>query len=222
MKILDKALGISLLIHLAVVVSLIALPAFSAKKRYTPVYQVSLVAQPELQPKKPTVQAPEKKPAVKKPTKTEKKAAPPKKKPRKTVKKKESRQKEYSMRNVQKAIDDIKRKMASQQETEAERSRTAKVIEARRNVYFDSIAAHIQANWSLLKNQMEDVGVLTTDIGLRIRRDGTITKIVIEKPSGNALFDEYAVRAVKRSTPLPPFPSVLKEDRLDITIGLSS
>jgi TonB family protein len=222
MKILDKALGISLLIHLAVVVSLIALPAFSAKKRYTPVYQVSLVAQPEPQPKTPTVQAPKKKPPVKKPTKTEKKAAPPKKKPRKTVKKKESRQKEYSMRNVQKAIDDIKRKMASQQETEAERSRTAKIIQAKTNVYFDTIAAHIQANWSLLKNQMEDVGVLTTDIGLRIRRDGTITKIVIEKPSGNALFDEYAVRAVKRSTPLPPFPRVLKEDRLDITIGLSS
>ncbi|NIQ38417.1 MAG: TonB family protein [Proteobacteria bacterium] len=222
MKILHKALGISLLIHLAVVVSLIALPAFLAKKRYTPVYQVSLVTQPEPQPKKPTVQAPEKKPPVKKPTKKEKKAAPPKKKPKKTVKKKETKQKEYSMRNVQKAIDDIKRKMATQQETEAERSRTAKIIEARRNLYFDTIAAHIQANWSLLKNQMEDVGILTTDIGLRIRRDGTITRIVIEKPSGNALFDEYAVRAVKRSTPLPPFPSVLKEDRLDITIGLSS
>ncbi len=69
---------------------------------------------------------------------------------------------------------------------------------------------------------MEDLGTLTTDLGLQIHRNGAITKIVIEKPSGNALFDEFAVRAVKKSTPLPPFPEELREDRLEVTIGLSS
>jgi len=222
MKVLHKALGFSLLIHLAIVISLIALPALSARKRYTPVYQVSLVVQPEAEPKKPEVQPQEKKPPPKKPTRTEKKAVPRKKKPEKKVPKKTEPKKEHSLKDVQKAIDEIKKKMASRQRVEEERLRTSRIIEAKRNAYFDTIAAHIQANWSLLKNQMEDVGMLTTDIGLRIRRDGTITKIDIEKPSGNALFDEWAVRAVKRSTPLPPFPAELKEDRLEVTIGLSS
>lgn len=206
----------------------------AVKKRYTPVYQVSLVTQPEPKPKKPVVQPQEKKPPEKKPTKVEKKAAPTKKekkevkkkepvKKKDPVKKKETKKdKEQSLRRVQRRIDEIRKKQVTQQSIEQERLRTSRIVEVRRNAYFDAIAAHIQANWSLLKNQMEDVGILTTDVGLHIRRDGTVTRIVIEKPSGNALFDEFAVRAVKRSTPLPPFPKELRETKLEITIGLSS
>ena len=234
MRIIHKALGISLLIHLAIVISLVVLPLVAAKKRYTPVYQVSLVTQPEPKPKKPVAQPQEKKPPEKKPTKVEKKAAPTKKekkevkkkepvKKKDPVKKKETKKdKEQSLRRVQRRIDEIRKKQVTQQSIEQERLRTSRIVEVRRNAYFDAIAAHIQANWSLLKNQMEDVGILTTDVGLHIRRDGTVTRIVIEKPSGNALFDEFAVRAVKRSTPLPPFPKELRETKLEITIGLSS
>ena len=237
MRLIHKALGISLLIHLAIAISLAIVPFIVAKKRYTPVYQVSLVTQPEPKPKKAAVQPqkkklPEPKPKkvavqpqkkklpVKKPTRVEKKAIPSKKK-EEEVKKRDT-QKEQSAKRVQRAIDEIKNKMVSRQRLEEEHLRTSRIIETRRNAYFDTIAAHIQANWSLLKNQMEDLGTLTTDIGLQIQRDGTITKIVIEKPSGNALFDEYAVRAVKRSTPLPPFPKEVRESRLEVTIGLSS
>lgn len=219
MRLIHKALGISLLIHLAIAISLAIVPFIVAKKRYTPVYQVSLVTQPEPKPKKAAVQPQKKKLPVKKPTRVEKKAIPSKKK--KEVKKRDT-QKEQSAKRVQRAIDEIKKKMVSRQRLEEEHLRTSRIIETRRNAYFDTIAAHIQANWSLLKNQMEDLGTLTTDIGLQIQRDGTITKIVIEKPSGNALFDEYAVRAVKRSTPLPPFPKEVRESRLEVTIGLSS
>ena len=245
MRLIHKALGISLLIHLAIAISLAIVPFIVAKKRYTPVYQVSLVTQPEPKPKKAAVQLqkkklPEPKPKkalepkpkkvavqpqkkklpVKKPTRVEKKAIPSKKK-KEEVKKRDT-QKEQSAKRVQRAIDEIKKKMVSRQRLEEEHLRTSRIIETRRNAYFDTIAAHIQANWSLLKNQMEDLGTLTTDIGLQIQRDGTITKIVIEKPSGNALFDEYAVRAVKRSTPLPPFPTEVRESRLEVTVGLSS
>lgn len=220
MRLIHKALGISLLIHLAIAISLAIVPFIVAKKRYTPVYQVSLVTQPEPKPKKAAVQPQKKKLPVKKPTRVEKKAIPSKKK-KEEVKKRDT-QKEQSAKRVQRAIDEIKKKMVSRQRLEEEHLRTSRIIEARRNAYFNTIAAHIQANWSLLKNQMEDLGTLTTDIGLQIQRDGTITKIVIEKPSGNALFDEYAVRAVKRSTPLPPFPKEVRESRLEVTIGLSS
>jgi len=229
MRIIHKALGISLLIHLAIIVSLVVFPFVVAKKRYTPVYQVSLVIQPEPKPKKPVVQPHKKKPPAKKPTKVEKKAAPTKKKKKETRKKeakkavaKKDTRKEQSLRRVQRKIDQIRKKQVAQQSVEQERLRTSRIIEAKRNAYFDAIAAHIQANWSLLKNQMENMGTLTTDIGLQIERDGTITTIVVEKTSGNTLFDEYAARAVKKSTPLPPFPEELKENRLEVTIGLSS
>jgi len=219
MRPIEKALLISLLIHLAIIISMAVFPFVLTKKHYTPVYQVSLVTQPEPKQKETTVTPEKKKPPVKKATRVEKKAAPPKKK--KTVERKDNKEKR-SLTRVQRAIDDIKKKVASQQKVKEAQVRTSRIVEAKRNAYFDTIATHIQANWSLLKNQMEDVGILTTDVGLQIRRDGTITKIVIEKPSGNVLFDEFAVRAVKRSAPLPPFPKEMKEAKLEVTIGLSS
>lgn len=222
MRIIYKALGISLLIHLVIIISLMVFSLISAREHYTPVYQVSLVVQPEPQQKKTTVKLQKKKSPPKESPKPRKKATPSAKKPRKKEVRKRDTKKEQSVRNAQRAIDEIKKRMASRQKIEEEQLRALRIIEAKRNAYFDAIAAHIQANWSLLKNQMEDVGILTTDIGLQIQRDGTILKIVIEKPSGNALFDEFAVRAVKRSIPLPPFPKELKEGRLEVTIGLSS
>lgn len=257
MRIIHKALGISLLVHLAIIISVAAVSFIAPKKHYTPVYQVSLVAQPEPKPKKPKVQPQEKKsqekklpvkkatavkeptpvkepipvkePApvkkatpLKKTTPVEKKAAPAKKTEKKKKATKKDTKKEQSLARVQRAIDEIKKKMAVQESIDQEHLRSSRIGEAKRNAYFDAIAAQIRANWSLLKNQMEDVGILTTDVGLQIRRDGTIIKIVIEKPSGNPLFDEFAVRAVKRSTPLPPFPKEINESKLEVTIGLSS
>jgi len=146
--------------------------------------------------------------AVKKTTPVEKKAAPAKKTEKKKKAAKKDTKKEQSLARVQRAIDEIKKKMAAQESIDQEHLRSSRIGEAKRNAYFDAIAAQIQANWSLLKNQMEDVGILTTDVGLQIRRDGTIIKIVIEKPSGNP--------------PLPPFPKEINESKLEVTIGLSS
>ena len=222
MKIIHKALGISILIHMAILVSLVVLPSITARKVYTPMYQVSLVTQPEPPQKKAVVQPQKKKEPPKKSTTHEKKAAPPKKTtPKREVKKKQAAP-ERSLKDVQKTIDEIRKKMAVKERVAETRARSSRVAEARRNAYLDAIAAHIQANWSLLQNEMENVGSLRTDIGIQIRRDGAVTQILVEKSSGDALFDEFAVRAVKRSAPLPPFPTELKEERIEVTIGLSS
>jgi len=222
MKIIHKALGISILIHMAILVSMVVLPSITARKVYTPMYQVSLVTQPEPPQKKAVVQPQKKKQPPKKSIKHEKKAVPPKKTPPKKKVEKKQAAPERSIRDVQKTIDEIRKKMASEERVVENRAKSVRVAEARRNAYLDAIAAHIQANWSLLQNEMENVGPLTTDIGLQIRRDGAVTQILIEKSSGDALFDDFAVRAVKRSTPLPPFPTELKEERIEVTIGLSS
>ena len=222
MKIIHKALGISILIHMAILVSMVVLPSITARKVYTPMYQVSLVTQPEPPQKKATVQPQKKKQPPKKSIKHEKKAVRPKKTPPKKKVEKKQAAPERSISDVQKTIDEIRKKMASKERVVENRAKSVRVAEVKRNAYLDAIAAHIQANWSLLQNEMENVGPLTTDVGLQIRRDGTVTQILIEKSSGDALFDDFAVRAVKRSTPLPPFPTELKEKRIEVTIGLSS
>ena len=53
-------------------------------------------------------------------------------------------------------------------------------------------------------------------IGITIRRDGTITKINFEERSPNMAFNKSTIKAVEESNPLPPFPSQLKEDILEI------
>jgi TonB family protein len=249
MRVLYKALSISLLVHLAVIISLVVFP-FLKTEEHIPVIQVSLVPLPEPEEKEPVVEPKKEKPAEKKPPEkkeepapveekpkpVEKKPKPVEKKPKpvqkkpekkevvkkKDVKKKPEVKKDQSLKRVQQKIDDLKKKMSSQANAEAEYQRTARVAETKKHAYFNAIATRIQANWSLLKNQMEDVGTLTTDVGLQIRRDGTIESIFVEKSSGDPLFDEFAIRAVKRSAPLPSFPKEVKESKLEVTIGLSS
>lgn len=43
-------------------------------------------------------------------------------------------------------------------------------------------------------------------ISMKIEKDGSIVSHEIEKPSGNALFDRSAMKAVSKASPLPPPP----------------
>ena len=42
-------------------------------------------------------------------------------------------------------------------------------------------------------------------LSITIKADGTITALSFEKKSGNIYLDDSAFRAVKKSSPLPPF-----------------
>jgi len=55
-------------------------------------------------------------------------------------------------------------------------------------------------------------------IVLTVRRDGTILETKIKRRSGDPLFDESALKAVKRSDPLPPFPEIYKKSYDEIEI----
>ena len=59
---------------------------------------------------------------------------------------------------------------------------------------------------------------LETIIVLIIERGGKIKKFWFEKKSGNALYDQSAMRAIKKAEPLPPIPQELSEDILEIGI----
>ncbi len=71
-------------------------------------------------------------------------------------------------------------------------------------MYGQVVREKIQREWSLANDK--GVGGLRTVVQVQIRGSGEIVRVVVMKGSGNALFDEAAVRAVNRAGPLPPVP----------------
>lgn len=55
-------------------------------------------------------------------------------------------------------------------------------------------------------------------IAIRILRDGTLDFTGFEKKSGNRYLDDAAVKAIKKSTPFPPFPEGIREGSIEIGI----
>ncbi len=51
-----------------------------------------------------------------------------------------------------------------------------------------------------------------------VSRDGKVLELRVEKASGNSLFDESAVRAVRRASPLPALPEVITYPKVEIDI----
>ncbi len=60
-----------------------------------------------------------------------------------------------------------------------------------------------------------------TVINITLHRDGTITDMSVEKSSGNIYFDQTAIRAIKRSSPLAPFPPSWLQQSIEIGIKFS-
>ncbi len=59
---------------------------------------------------------------------------------------------------------------------------------------------------------------IETIISIKILRDGTLDYTGFEKKSGNRYFDDAAVKAIKKSTPFPPFPEGIREGSIEIGI----
>ncbi|MFO8083995.1 MAG: TonB C-terminal domain-containing protein [Desulfobacterales bacterium] len=73
-------------------------------------------------------------------------------------------------------------------------------------VYRSVIASHIQENWAFSEQLARGQSELETLVGMKIMPSGEIQDIWFDKKSGNPYLDESAMRAVKKSNPLPPLP----------------
>ena len=74
-------------------------------------------------------------------------------------------------------------------------------------LYYQIIEEKIKQNWNLAlpPGVMEDMRAMEVVLSITIKADGTITALSFEKKSGNIYLDDSAFRAVKKSSPLPPF-----------------
>jgi TonB family protein len=77
--------------------------------------------------------------------------------------------------------------------------------------YLVQVSALIKRNWQ--RNQGAAGSVTIKAV---INRDGTITGIEVEKPSGQALLDQAAQRALVQTNRLPALPREFTENRLTI------
>jgi TonB family protein len=89
------------------------------------------------------------------------------------------------------------------------------------NDYYRVIWSRIKSQWALPPGILPK-GAIEAVVHVRILRNGALTDIGIEKRSGNAYFDDSALRAVKKANPLPPLPEWFRESSLDVGIRFHS
>ncbi|HSB04750.1 MAG TPA: energy transducer TonB [Thermodesulfobacteriota bacterium] len=91
-------------------------------------------------------------------------------------------------------------------------------LESKLNDYYSLIWTRIKEGWTLPENLPKEKADLEAIIIVVIEKGGKIQKSWFEKKSGNTLYDQMAMRAIKKAEPFPPIPKELSEDSLEIGI----
>jgi colicin import membrane protein len=86
------------------------------------------------------------------------------------------------------------------------------------NDYYNTIWEKIKKEWTLPGGLPRGKASLETIIVIVIERDGRIQKSWFEKKSGNALYDQTTMRAIKKADPLPPIPKEYSDTTFEIGI----
>jgi outer membrane biosynthesis protein TonB len=224
-----KWVGASVVIHIALAAFLNFNPWPTIIKVRPTAYTVTLMPLSLREPEIPKTSLPLPKEEILKPA--EKRAPIEKPKKDDIVEKVKKPQKEkVSLKPLQEALEEIRKKAAldeirkrvARKEREEERStvipsvKTSPEMESKVNEYYSLVWAKIKGAWTIPENLLKETVDLETIIVVIIGRNGKIQKWWFEKKSGNALYDQSAMRAIKKAEPLPPIPKELSEDILEI------
>jgi len=231
--------GASLFVHVAMVffLSLNPFPKI-VKTRPTP-YTVTLmpisIQEPEIQKPSPPPVVNQEKPKPPKPIEKPKKddLVEKVKKPE-PVKKVELKHLQEAIEEIRKkvALDEIQKRVARREKKEERVAPVAPLApivsspqtsvgkESILNKYSGIIWAKIKEEWTIPENLLKEKEMvdIETTIDLIIDRDGKIQKFWFEKKSGNAIYDQSAMRAIMKAAPFPPLPKELNEKTLEIGI----
>lgn len=238
-----KMVGVSLVIHIAIVVFLNLNPWPTIIKVRPTAYMVTLIPVSIPEPEIPKIPAP---PAPKeekiKPVENVKSVEKPKKddiveKVKKSEKKMETltEKKKESLKHLQEALeeirkkvalDEIRKKVARSEQVEEKpplisSPKISSALEFKLEEYYNKVVENkIKEEWTIPENLLKEKEWvdLETIIIIIIERDGKIQKWWFEKKSGNALYDQSAMRAIKKAEPLPPIPKELNKELLEFGI----
>lgn len=81
--------------------------------------------------------------------------------------------------------------------------------------FYAAVYQRIQDHWVLPPLQNWDDSLLAILV-IKVSKNGTITKSFFERKSDNVFFNQFVMKIIKESAPLPPFPAELKEPHLEI------
>ena len=88
--------------------------------------------------------------------------------------------------------------------------------------YYDRIWSRIRASWVLPEGVVGSDEELLAVVGIRISATGEIEDMWIERSSGNIYYDQSAIRALGRASPLPPLPEDMGDGSLEVGINFRS
>ena len=241
--------GVSLAIHIVLVILFSLSPWSMIIKAQPTAYTVTLmsvsVPEPETQikeplpaPKEPSPKPIEKMKPITKPKKddiVEKIKKSPLKVEKPVEKKADLKHLQEALEEIRKkaALEEIQKRLAHREKTEkrpkvsppnipvTSSGQTSSGLESKLNQYYGLIWAKIKEAWTIPKNLLEERVDLETVIIVIIEKDGKIKKYWFEKKSGNDLYDQTALRAIKKAEPLPPIPNELNENTLEVGIRFS-
>jgi len=218
-----KMVAVSLAIHIAIVVFLNLNPWPMIIKVPPTAYTVTLMPLSLREPEMPKANVPFPKEEISKPIEKPKKD---------DIVEKVKKPPKESMKRLQEALEEIRKKAAldeirkrvARKEREEDRStaipsaKTSLEMESKLNEYYSLVWAKIKGAWTIPENLLKEMVDLETIIVLIIEPNGKVQKIWFEKKSGNALYDQSAIRAIKKAEPLPPIPKEWSDDTLEIGI----
>ncbi|KPL00308.1 MAG: hypothetical protein AMJ90_08515 [candidate division Zixibacteria bacterium SM23_73_2] len=210
---------ISLLLHLSLVVALFFLPGSARQMEYPTVYRVGLVSMPKKASARSTGEeggVSEVKTSPKKPEEGVALKQVEKKEEKKTEKKSITKKTEEKKENGKDKKDEASKKEGNgngegkEGEGSKEGVGTAEFEGAYGGVdfggsyYVDVMKSKIGEFW---RNPLRRAtSVIRVTIYFKIEKGGKLKDAIIEKSSGNELFDNAALRSVLSSDPLPPLP----------------
>lgn len=84
--------------------------------------------------------------------------------------------------------------------------------------YFRLLDEKIRSNWTVPSLGVEEKEKLMVQLRIVIEKSGLVSRVRMEKPSGNSYFDDSVRRAINKASPLPIPPEQLRggEDHYEI------
>ena len=133
---------------------------------------------------------------------------------------KKERDKE-SLNRLQEALEEIRRRAALDEIQK--RGTNDEKLEPKLMEYNTIIWAKIKESWTIPENLLKEKEMdgLEAIVIIVIEKDGKIQRSWFEKRSGNSLYDQTAMRAIKKAEPFPPIPKEFGKDSLEIGIRFS-
>jgi len=246
---LNGMIFISLLLHVAILSLLFFTPSFPAPKMtFGPAYTVSLVSLPRnaLEQRSTSAAAKELMAVDRRPEMVMKKHVEPAT-PAVPIRTIETRKKQEREPDLEKAMEEIRKKAAAtgatgQPQAKAGTGKADKTektekaaagpagppgqpgdaeMDAQMSAYYTMIWSRIKGKWALPQGILPSE-VLEAVIDVTILRSGAVTEVNFEKRSGNSYFDESAMKAIRRASPLPPLPAWIGGSSIQVGIRFHS